>query len=231
MSEPEEIRILVVDDHPIVRYGLATFLDAQPTMRVAAQAGSGEEAVQLSREHRPDIVLMDLRLPGMTGVEAIRAIRTESPRSRFVVMTTYEGDEDIHQALDAGAQAYLIKCMPSDALVDAILKVHAGLKVIPPPVAENLSDEEFRAHRARARRARAGRQGTEQQGDRTGSGYHRGDGEVPRERHPQPARSERPDRSRRRSAQARSCPPVRPATGLQRHCGQTPFEPRNQLLQ
>ena len=129
----------MVDDHPIVSLGLAAFINAQPAMKVIAQAGTGEEAVELFRHHQPDVVLMDLRLPGMSGVDAIRVIRNEYPQSRFVVMTTYEGDEDIYQALEAGAQAYLIKCMQPSALVDAVLKVHAGLRVIPASVAKNLA--------------------------------------------------------------------------------------------
>ena len=129
----------MVDDHPIVRLGLAAFINGQLKMKVIAQAGTGEEAVELFRHHQPDVVLMDLRLPGMSGVDAIRVIRTEYPQSRFVVMTTYEGDEDIYQALEAGAQAYLIKCMEPSALVDAVLKVHAGLRVIPASVAKNLA--------------------------------------------------------------------------------------------
>jgi DNA-binding NarL/FixJ family response regulator len=139
MNRTERIRVLVVDDHPIVRLGLAAFINGQLKMKVIAQAGTGEEAVELFRHHQPDVVLMDLRLPGMSGVDAIRVIRTEYPQSRFVVMTTYEGDEDIYQALEAGAQAYLIKCMEPSALVDAVLKVHAGLRVIPASVAKNLA--------------------------------------------------------------------------------------------
>lgn len=139
MNRTEEIRVLVVDDHPIVRLGLAAFINAQAKMKVIAQAGTGEDAVELFRKHQPDVVLMDLRLPGMSGVDAIRAIRHEYPQSRFVVMTTYEGDEDIYQALEAGAQAYLIKCMQPAALVDAVLKVHSGLRVIPAAVANNLA--------------------------------------------------------------------------------------------
>ena len=139
MNRTEKIRVLVVDDHPIVRLGLAAFINGQLKMKVIAQAGTGEEAVELFRHHQPDVVLMDLRLPGMSGVDAIRVIRTEYPQSRFVVMTTYEGDEDIYQALEAGAQAYLIKCMEPSALVDAVLKVHAGLRVIPASVAKNLA--------------------------------------------------------------------------------------------
>ena len=139
MAKADVIRILVVDDHPIVRFGLAALVDAQTNMKVVAQAATGEEAVESFRRHQPDVVLMDLRLPGMSGVEAIRVLRGEYPQSRFVVMTTYEGDEDIYQALKAGAQAYLIKCMQPEALVNAILKVHAGLRVIPAAVAHSLS--------------------------------------------------------------------------------------------
>jgi two-component system NarL family response regulator len=123
----------------MVLFGLAAFINAQHNMQVVAQATTGEDAVELFRKHQPDVVLMDLRLPGMSGVDAIRVIRSGYPRSRFVVMTTYEGDEDIYQALEAGAQAYLIKCMPPEALVDAVLKVNAGLRVIPTSVARNLA--------------------------------------------------------------------------------------------
>jgi DNA-binding NarL/FixJ family response regulator len=139
MSATEKIRVLVVDDHPIVRLGLVAFIDAQPNMVVVAEAATGEDAVELFRSHQPGVVLMDLRLPGISGVDAIRAIRAEFPQSRFVVMTTYEGDEDIFQALKAGAQAYLIKCMPPQVMVDAIVKVNAGLRVIPPSVAGSLA--------------------------------------------------------------------------------------------
>jgi DNA-binding NarL/FixJ family response regulator len=139
MSKTNEIRILVVDDHPVVRFGMTAFLNAQRNMKVIGEAATGEMAVKLFRKHQPDVVLMDLRLPGMSGVDAIRAIRCEYPQSRFVVMTTYEGEEDIYQALEAGAQAYLIKCMPSETLVDAIIKVNTGLRVIPPAVARSLA--------------------------------------------------------------------------------------------
>ncbi len=139
MSKTNEIRILVVDDHPVVRFGMTAFLNAQRNMKVIDEAATGEIAVKLFRKHQPDVVLMDLRLPGMSGVDAIRVIRSEYPQSRFVVMTTYEGEEDIYQALEAGAQAYLIKCMPSETLVDAIIKVNSGLRVIPPAVARSLA--------------------------------------------------------------------------------------------
>jgi DNA-binding NarL/FixJ family response regulator len=124
-------RVLVVDDHPIVRFGLAAMVSAQPDMVVVGQAGTGEESLQLFRRHQPDITLMDLRMPGMGGVEAIRAIRKEFPTSRFIVLTTYEGDEDIHSAIEAGAQAYLLKGMSQAELLKAIRAVCHGLKVIP----------------------------------------------------------------------------------------------------
>jgi len=131
-------RILVVDDHPVVRFGLAAIVNAQADLVVVAQAGTGAEAVALFRQHQPDITLMDLRLPGMSGVEAIRAIRLEFPASRFIVLTTYEGDEDIHNALEAGAQAYLLKGMSQDELLKAIRAVRAGLKFIPARVSKTL---------------------------------------------------------------------------------------------
>ncbi|HXN47877.1 MAG TPA: response regulator transcription factor [Bryobacteraceae bacterium] len=134
----EKITVLIVDDHPMMRLGVAAIISDQPDMAVVAQAGTGEQAVELFRLHKPHVTLMDLRLPGMSGVDAIRAIRRESPRARFVVLTTYEGDEDVHQALEAGAQGYLVKGMSPEALVDALRRVHAGHRVLPPPVARRL---------------------------------------------------------------------------------------------
>lgn len=138
-SEEARIRVLVVDDHPIMRFGIATIIDATPDMTAVAQAGSGEEAVELYEQHLPDITLMDLRLPGMSGVDAIRTIMARHHNAKFVVLTTYEGDEDIHQALEAGARSYLIKGMPHDALVSALRRVHAGGKFLPAPVSRALS--------------------------------------------------------------------------------------------
>lgn len=135
----EKLKVLIVDDHPMMRLGIAAIVNDQTDMTVAAQAGTGEQAVAEYRRSKPDVVLMDLRLPGISGVEAIRSIRREHPRARFVVLTTYEGDEDIHQALEAGAQGYLIKGMSPDALVDAIRRVHAGSRFLAPPVARALA--------------------------------------------------------------------------------------------
>ena len=133
MSHARKIGVLVVDDHSIMRLGIAAIIGARSDMWVCAQAGTGEEAVAMFKKHRPDVTLMDLRLPGMSGLEAIRAIRHEDPHARCVVLTTYEGDEDIHQALAAGALGYLIKGMSHETLVDALRRVHSGSRFLPPP--------------------------------------------------------------------------------------------------
>ncbi len=134
------IRVILVDDHPVVRFGLAAIIGLQPDMTVVAEAGSGEEACALCDRQAADVVLMDLRLPGLSGVEAIRAIRKLHPKLRLIVLTTYDGDEDIHRALEAGAQAYLLKGMSHNDLVNAIRKVHAGLKFIPASVSKSLAE-------------------------------------------------------------------------------------------
>lgn len=140
MSDSSTIRVILVDDHPVVRFGLAAIIGVQPDMVVVAEAGSGEEACSICAKHAADVVLMDLRLPGLSGVEAIRAIRKTQPKPRFIVLTTYDGDEDIHRALEAGAQAYLLKGMPHNELVNAIRMVHSGLKYIPPSVSKSLAE-------------------------------------------------------------------------------------------
>jgi DNA-binding NarL/FixJ family response regulator len=131
---------MLVDDHPIVRIGLAALIGTLPGMETVAQAGNGREAIALHKEHQPDVTLMDLRLPDLSGVEVIRAIRTVSPDARFIVLTTYEGDEDIHQALQAGARGYIIKGLPHDLLADAIKRVHAGGRYLPQVVKETLAN-------------------------------------------------------------------------------------------
>lgn len=131
---------MVVDDHPLMRVGIAAIINARPDMIVVAQAETGEESVKLFQQHRPDVTLMDLRLPGkMGGVEAIATVRSSHPHARFVVVTTYEGDADIHRALEAGAQGYVIKGMPYQTLVEALQKVHAGRRFVPPPVERALA--------------------------------------------------------------------------------------------
>jgi len=140
MSTDQKITILIVDDHPIMRLGIAGIINTQNDMTVCAQAGSGEEAVGLFQKHHPDITLMDLRLPGMSGLEALRAIRRIDPHARCVVLTTYEGDEDIYQAITAGALGYIIKGMSHDNLVDALRKVRSGCRYLPSPIARSLED-------------------------------------------------------------------------------------------
>jgi DNA-binding NarL/FixJ family response regulator len=139
MSIEGKIAVMVVDDHPVTRLGVAAMINAQRDMQVVAQAGNGNEATDMFWTHKPHVTLMDLRLPGMSGVEAIRSIRSRDPHARFVVLTTYEGDENIHQALAAGARGYLLKGMSHEELVDAVRKVHAGMRFLPPPVAQSLA--------------------------------------------------------------------------------------------
>jgi len=139
MNMTEKIKIMVVDDHPLMRVGVASIVNARSDMTVVAQTGTGEEAVSLFLKHKPDVTLMDLRLPGISGVDAIRSIRASHPGARFVVLTTYEGDADIHRALEAGAQGYVIKGMPYQTLVEALQRVHRGGRFLPPPVARALA--------------------------------------------------------------------------------------------
>ena len=134
------IRVLTADDHPIVRDGLNAVINDQPDMEVVAEAANGKEAVELARQHRPDVMLIDLRMPQMNGVEAINTIRAEWPQARVIILTTYDGDEDIYRALQAGAQAYLLKGMPRTELLDTIRAVHAGHKRLPPEIAAKLAE-------------------------------------------------------------------------------------------
>jgi two-component system NarL family response regulator len=145
IQEPSEmsdalIRVLIADDHPIVRDGLNAVINDQPDMEVVAEAANGNETVQLALEHRPDVLLVDLRMPQLNGLEVINAIRADWPQARIIILTTYDGEEDIYQALQAGAQAYLLKGMPRAELLDTIRAVHAGRKRIPPEVASKLAE-------------------------------------------------------------------------------------------
>jgi DNA-binding NarL/FixJ family response regulator len=139
-DEPACIRVFTVDDHPLLREGIATLVNSEPDMAVVAQASTGREAIQEFGRSRPDVTLMDLRLPDMSGIDAIIAIRADFPDARILVFTTFDGDVGIHRALEAGARGYLLKTMPPQEMVDAIRRVHAGHKRIPPDVAAQITE-------------------------------------------------------------------------------------------
>ena len=134
------IRILSVDDHPLLREGVASLLAGQADLKLVAEASNGREAVEQFRAHRPDVTLMDLQMPEMDGVEAMIAIRAEFPSARIIVLTTYVGDVQVLRALEAGAQAYLLKSVLRKELPEAIRLVHAGHKRIVPEVATTLAE-------------------------------------------------------------------------------------------
>ena len=136
----EPIRVLVVEDHHVVRQGLVALLSVVDGLEVVGQAGDGVEAITQFRKHQPAITLIDLRLPRLSGVEVIERIRMETPGARFIVLTTYDGDEDIYRDLQAGARAYLLKGMTSEELIATIRTVHAGKQHIPPAVAQRLAE-------------------------------------------------------------------------------------------
>jgi len=140
MNESAHIRILCVDDHPLVHEGIATVIRNQPDMRLIAEAFNGRDALQKFREHQPDVTLLDLRLPDMSGIDTMIAIRNEFPEARAIILTTFEGDAEIHRALAAGARAYVLKSMPPKELVEVIRKVHAGKKPIAPQIAAQLAE-------------------------------------------------------------------------------------------
>ena len=160
MSAPARVRVLSIDDHPLLREGISAMIRSQRDMELVAEASTGKEGLERFREHRPDITLMDLRLPDMNGIDAMAAIRTEFPDARVIILTTYEGDVEIQRALEAGARGYLLKSMPPKELLDGIRQVHAGKKRIPPEIvaqlAEHLSDETLTAREVEVLRQVAG---------------------------------------------------------------------------
>lgn len=144
MGDSQPIRILVVDDHWVVREGLALIVGREDDLEIAAVAATGEEAVAAFERDHPDVVLMDLQLPGMSGVDAIRTISRSDPNARIIVLTMYDGDEDIHRALEAGAATYMLKGSPSEELVRVIRSVHVGGRPLPPDVQARLDNRSAR---------------------------------------------------------------------------------------
>jgi DNA-binding NarL/FixJ family response regulator len=142
---PSNIRILLVDDHPVVRAGLASMLSTIPGLTVCGAACSGEEAVQLIVSEHPDVLLLDLRMPGMTGIELLKALRTQRFPPKAIVLTSYESDEEIYRAIEAGAQGYLLKSTPQAEIVAAIQTVHGGKHHIPPRIAARLAERMVRS--------------------------------------------------------------------------------------
>src|SRR5215468_6410421 len=140
MTAPLQIRVFSVDDHPLLHQGLATVIRTQSDMLLVGEASNGRDAVQGFREHNPDVTLMDLRLPDMSGIDAMIAIRSQFPEARIIILTTFSGDAEIQRALEAGARAYVLKSMPPKELVDVIRQVHAGKKRIPPEIAAHLAE-------------------------------------------------------------------------------------------
>jgi DNA-binding NarL/FixJ family response regulator len=140
MNSDERIRVLCVDDHPLVRKGIASILANEADMRLVAEAENGRQAVDLFRLHHPHVTLMDLRMPELDGIAATREIRQEFPEARIIALTSFDGDQDIYRALEAGARGYLLKEMVHTEVIHAIRIVHAGKRLMPPEVAERLSE-------------------------------------------------------------------------------------------
>jgi DNA-binding NarL/FixJ family response regulator len=140
MNEPPRIRVFCVDDHPLLREGIITLINNQPDMQVVGEASTGQKAIEGFREHQPDIALMDIRLPDMSGIDVMIAIRKEFPEARIIMLTTSEGDVEIQRALEAGASGYMLKSMPPKEVVEAVRQVHRGKKRIPPEIAAHLAE-------------------------------------------------------------------------------------------
>ena len=140
MSETRPIRVLVADDHLILRLGLVTLVNGETDMTVIGEASSGQQVIEFFRQHRPDVTLMDLRMPGINGVEAIAAICAEDPDAKVIVLTIHKGDEAVYQALRAGARGYLLKDIATDDILAAIRSVYEGRRCIPPQIAARMAE-------------------------------------------------------------------------------------------
>jgi DNA-binding NarL/FixJ family response regulator len=197
------IRVLILDDHPVVRFGIAAIVASQPDMEVIGQASRGREAIEIYREHHPDVTLIDLRLPDISGVQVIRSIRSLNKDAKLMVITTYDGDEDIFQAIRAGAAGYIIKGMSHEILLDGIRQVMSGRHYVPKEIATKLDTRNPMATLSE-REHQVLRQ--EQQGDCQRPGAHRSHCEGLRKRDSCAPGCGRPDASRGGSAQTRTSP-------------------------
>lgn len=139
MTHPQPIRVMIVEDHPIMRFGIAAILKSEAMFDVVADTDNGDDARKLFQTHKPDVTVMDLQLPDKSGAEIIRTLKKLRPEAKFLVLTTYEGDEDIFRALQAGATGYIIKGMPREALIAGVKQVHAGRQYVPHEVKDRLS--------------------------------------------------------------------------------------------
>ena len=140
MNEPARIRVFCVDDHPLLREGIGTVINNQPDMTVVAEASNSQQAIDLFAKHKPDVTLMDLRLPDMNGIDTMIAIRAQFPEARVIILTTFEGDVEIQRAFEAGARAYMLKSMPPKDMIETIRQVYAGKKRIPAEIATHLAE-------------------------------------------------------------------------------------------
>jgi DNA-binding NarL/FixJ family response regulator len=172
--EPKLIRVLCVDDHPLLRDGIAALVNAEPDMKLVAEASNGSEALEKFRLHHPDVTLMDIQMPGMSGIEATSRIQSEFPDARIIVLTTYTGDVQVLRALRAGARAYILKGHVHRELLDTIRNVHAGKKRIPPEIAaelaEHAGDDELTAREVDVLRLIAGGNANKQIADQLSIG-------------------------------------------------------------
>ena len=193
-SDLREIRILTVDDHALLRKGIGVLIRAEPDMKLVAEASNGQEAIAEFKKHRPDITLMDLQMPEMSGIECLIAIRSDFPNARIIVLTTYPGDVQALRALKAGARGYLLKGQVNRDLPEVIRAVHAGQKRIPPEIAielaEHTAEDDLSSREIEVLRLIAARQC--EQRDRKQTSHCRGNREKPRHKYPRKTSRERP---------------------------------------
>ena len=200
------IRVLAVDDHALLRDGIAALIGNQSDMELVGEASNGREAIELFRQHQPDVTLMDLQMPEMGGIDALSAIRGEFPEARIIVLTTYAGDVQVFRALKAGARGFLLKGLLRKELLETIRAVHAGQKRLPPEIAaeiaEHATDDSLDS--AGNRRASIDRRRECEQGDRRAVVAHRRNREGPRQEHPRQTGRQRPHPRRHHRAEARN---------------------------